>query len=540
MNDDLKILRDKVSRWMIPFLWVHVLLAGMASINAGNGWIWPCSLAGAVAVIATCAWWVSPSSSSTRLTIAVAAISMVSIILAAAHGGRYQLDIHMYYFAMLAILAAYCDWKVIFLAAAVTAVHHLTLNFIAPALIFPNGSDLARVVLHAVVLIMEAGALAWFTHRLFALSAKNVAAVLASAHAAAALEDATSKERLILAAQVEVEREQSENDRAAVFEQLQTVVKEMSLGLDKLAKGNLRFRLVEWFPIDFKGLRMDYNQAMDAIQATMAGIIANTKNIQSGAEEITKASDDLSRRTEHQAASLEQTAAALDEITATVRKTSEGAIAAHEAVREVKLNAERSGMVASQTVSAMSSVEVSSKQISNIIGVIDEIAFQTNLLALNAGIEAARAGDAGRGFAVVATEVRALAQRSAGAAKEIKALISASGEQVATGVRLVGETGESLARIVPQVDRLTMLVSEIAASAREQSTGLAEVNIAVNQMDQVTQQNAAMVEETTAASHSLAQEAAELGSRVNLFEAGEATAEKQQNVAMSDRLKVVA
>ena len=324
----------------------------------------------------------------------------------------------------------------------------------------------------------------------------------------------------------EAERRKTEAAREAALAQLNAVVKEMSAGLDNLAKGNLKFRLLEWFPFDFKGLRMDYNQAMDAIEVTIAGIVENTENIQSGAREITQASDDLSRRTEQQAATLEQTAAALDQITETVRKTAEGADEAHRLVTDSKAVAENSGGVVHETITAMSDIETSSKQIGNIIGVIDEIAFQTNLLALNAGIEAARAGEAGRGFAVVATEVRALAQRSTTAAKEIKDLISASGAQVENGVKLVGETGKALGLIVTQVERLNAVVSEIAASAREQATGLAEVNTAVNQMDQVTQQNAAMVEETTAASHSLAHQAGALAQLASIFQVGLAPGDK--------------
>jgi methyl-accepting chemotaxis protein len=322
----------------------------------------------------------------------------------------------------------------------------------------------------------------------------------------------------------EQERERQAAERAAAAKQQEFVVHSVATGLEKLSGGDLLFRLTEAFSADYEKLRGDFNAAMEKLQVTMQAIATNTQGVRSGAEEITQASDDLSRRTEQQAASLEETAAALDEITATVRRTAEVANEARDLVSTSKTDAERSGEVVRQTVGAMDGIETSSKQIANIIGVIDEIAFQTNLLALNAGVEAARAGDAGRGFAVVATEVRALAQRSADAAKEIKTLISASTQQVDTGVKLVSETGQALGRIVAQVSQLNGLVVELAASAKEQSTGLGEVNAAVNQMDQVTQQNAAMVEQSTAASHSLSGEAQELARLIGQFNIGESIA----------------
>jgi methyl-accepting chemotaxis protein len=242
------------------------------------------------------------------------------------------------------------------------------------------------------------------------------------------------------AAAAEVERARVEAIRTEEAAQQATVVDGLANGLVRLSDGDLTFRLEQEFAADYEKLRRDYNAAMAQLQATMTTIAANTAGIRSGTGEIAQASDDLSRRTEQQAASLEQTAAALDEITATVRKTAEGAKQAREVVSRTKMDAEHSGEVMRQAVTAMASIETSSQQISLIVGVIDEIAFQTNLLALNAGVEAARAGDAGRGFAVVASEVRALAQRSAEAAKEIKALISASTQQVGSGVKLVGES----------------------------------------------------------------------------------------------------
>ncbi|MDR3512107.1 MAG: methyl-accepting chemotaxis protein [Caulobacteraceae bacterium] len=302
------------------------------------------------------------------------------------------------------------------------------------------------------------------------------------------------------------------------------VVASVGEGMASLAAGDLTYRMSAAVPAEYAQLQSNFNAAMETLQQTMTVVSANTHGISSGSDEIAHASDDLSRRTEQQAASLEETAAALDEITATVRKTAAGARQASDVVAQAKDEAERSGAVVSQAVEAMAQIESSSQQISQIIGVIDEIAFQTNLLALNAGVEAARAGDAGRGFAVVASEVRALAQRSADAAKQIKALISASSQQVGQGVSLVGRTGEALASIVGKVGEIDALVSGIAASAQEQATGLNQVNVAVNQMDQVVQQNAAMVEESTAATHALKGETEELARLITRFKVAQQVA----------------
>jgi methyl-accepting chemotaxis protein len=301
----------------------------------------------------------------------------------------------------------------------------------------------------------------------------------------------------------------------------EAVMAAVGAALDALAAGDLTYRIGDGMPAAYAKLRENFNGAMERLQGTMVGIARNTEAVRDSANDITQASDDLSRRTEEQAASLEETAATIQEIAGTVRRTAERAVEARQLVATATADAALAGKVAGETVGAMGAIESSAKQIGNIIGVIDEIAFQTNLLALNAGVEAARAGEAGRGFAVVATEVRALAQRSAEAAKEIKALITGSGRQVENGVKLVGETGGALARIADQVARLNQLIGDISASAQDQANGLNEVTTAVTQMDQVTQQNAAMVEETTAASHSLAREADELARLFGQFRIGE-------------------
>ncbi len=306
-------------------------------------------------------------------------------------------------------------------------------------------------------------------------------------------------------------------ERAERAKSLAMVVDALGTGLEQLAKGELAFRLRQGFDPAYEKLRVDFNGAMGKLQDTMRTITGSANSIRMSTGEIGQASNDLSRRTEQQAASLEETAAALDEITATVRKSADGARETLGVVTTSKTEAERSGQIVSDAVAAMGEIEHSSTQISNIIGVIDEIAFQTNLLALNAGVEAARAGEAGRGFAVVASEVRALAQRSAEAAKEIKTLISTSSAQVEHGVALVGRTGEALKRIIDQVAQIDRLTAEIAASAAEQATGLNQVNSAVNSMDQVTQQNAAMVEQSTAATHTLRREVEDLFTMIAQF-----------------------
>lgn len=318
-------------------------------------------------------------------------------------------------------------------------------------------------------------------------------------------------------AAVEAERARNGAEKAREAEEDHIAIDNLATGLATLADGDLTYRIDVCFAPKTQKLKDDFNRTADQLQDAMVAITNAIEGMRGGAGEITQAADDLSRRTEQQAASLAQTAAALDQITAAVKTTAGNAVQASGATEQARSNAKNSGEVVSEAISAMAEIEKSSRQIGQIIGVIDEIAFQTNLLALNAGVEAARAGEAGKGFAVVAQEVRELAQRSAAAAKEIKALISTSGQQVGHGVELVGQAGQSLEKIVAQVAEISGLMSEIAGSAREQSNGLGEVNIAVNEMDQVTQQNAAMVEQSTAASRSLAQKAEELRHLVGRF-----------------------
>jgi methyl-accepting chemotaxis protein len=294
----------------------------------------------------------------------------------------------------------------------------------------------------------------------------------------------------------------------------------LAKGMQELSHGNLDQSISSEFPQNLESLRHDFNDSIERLRSAMKEVGENAQSIGSSSIQIRSAADSLAQRTAQQAASVEETAAALEEISTAVVDSTRRAEDAGKLVSRTKQGAERSGDVVRNAIIAMGEIENSSKEISSIIGVIDDIAFQTNLLALNAGVEAARAGDAGKGFAVVAQEVRELAQRSAHAAKAIKTLINTSSEQVKKGVSLVGETGTSLGEIVSQVQEIDLNVSAIVLSSREQAVGLKEINEAVVTLDQGTQQNAAMVEESTAASHALATEVESLNRLLATFRTG--------------------
>ena len=288
-------------------------------------------------------------------------------------------------------------------------------------------------------------------------------------------------------------------------------------GLSALARRDLRARLTTPFASTFDKLRTDFNEAVENLEGAMGAVVDLAANVEGSSDEIASGVTDLSKRSESQAASLEQSAAALSQVTKTVGVTTRNVHRVNEVVGQAGQDSRKAGEVVSQAVEAMARIEGSSKEIGAIIGVIDEIAFQTNLLALNAGVEAARAGDAGRGFAVVASEVRALAQRSAEAAKQIKTLISASGASVKDGVGLVRQTGDALGAIVAKVSKINGLIADIAAATEDQSRSLDEVNIAVGQMDRETQQNAAMAEQSNAAVQSMRDQVQRLNETMTQF-----------------------
>ncbi|MCD7109294.1 PAS domain-containing methyl-accepting chemotaxis protein [Rhizobium sp. DKSPLA3] len=312
-------------------------------------------------------------------------------------------------------------------------------------------------------------------------------------------------------------------------------VEELGAALERLSQCNIRMSLDEPFVGEFERLRLDFNTSIAEFQKTLTNVLSQTSALNDSSQEMRQAAEQLAERSQQQAAALEQTSAALDEVTATVNSSTENTQETRTLVQNARVSTGASAAVVEETVTAMQRIEQASREISQIIGVIDEIAFQTNLLALNAGVEAARAGEAGKGFAVVAQEVRELAQRSAKAAKEIKVLITNSGKEVMEGVRLVGKTGAALQEIDVFVRRIDQNVDAIATAAKEQSVGLREINKAVNDLDRMTQENAAMSERTTDISRALADGADSLAALVSLFKLNRRTVPRGPDISDQSR-----
>lgn len=492
-----------------------------------------------------------------RILVALGLVGQAICITAALSGHPWQVDSHMIFFAVLAVCMVMSEPIVILAAAGLIAVHHLSLSLALPTLVYPSydlASNLQRTVLHGAVVVVEAAVL-WIALRQrnkayqdslakgreLQISADETRAALAKAETArleteAALQAAETAQQAALEARksaeketenaIEADRNARETEKAArdrrdkIEAEQNRVVDALRQALKALSTGDLSQTIEDPLPEKYEDLRHDFNNALSALRDAMALVDQNAETIVEDVNSIEAAADTLAKRTEAQAATLEETTAAISQIATNSGNAAQSAKQANDAVTRAKSKAGSSDAVVKDAVSAMAEIEGSSGQIAQIVGVIDDIAFQTNLLALNAGVEAARAGDKGRGFSVVASEVRELAQRSSEAAREIGELIASSGKQVATGVELVSNAGTALQSINAAVEEISEFVAVIAAAAEEQSLSISESNDAMRQLEDVTQQNAAMFEETNAVTQSLAEQAENLKQAMARFSFG--------------------
>ena len=513
----LSALRQRASVLVISMIWLSVaLVAARAIWNSEASLIVMIGGALLLAGAATATWMADRTGPATRIATGAAQAGLVALLVYGFTGSALQIDIHMYFFAALAISAAWIDWRPIVAFTGVTAVHHLALYVVLPAAVFPGEATLSRVALHAVILVVEAGILLQMTQRMANAFAEAERA-LADAEQSRDAADRSNRDAENARSSAEIERVEHERAKAAEAETVRSVVDTIAASLKSMAEGDLSIRIGAPFPGDLDRLRTDLNATLDMLSATLGEVNENVAAIRNNTNELDTAANDLSRRTETQAASLEETSAALEQMASTVQETSKKARIVAGRSNEARETTERSGVVVRDAVAAMDRIETVSHEISQIISVIDEIAFQTNLLALNAGVEAARAGEAGSGFAVVAQEVRELAQRSAAAAKEISALINKSSSEVSSGVDLVKATGEALETISGYVSEINNSIQGIATASNQEATGLQEISKAVAQMDEVTQRNAAMAEETNAVVHQLNTQAVGLAGLIARF-----------------------
>jgi len=513
----LQKLRSAFGQGIIGLLWVNVLLVALASYSVAHvSVIAATGSAILVALAATVTWLSDRTGPVTRIVTSMAMAALVALMVYAYSGHRYQVDIHMYFFAMLAVCAGWCDWRAIVAFAGVTAVHHLLLNFVLPAAVFPGGTDFLRVVLHAVIVVVQSAVLIWIVLNLQQALEKSETAAALAENAREETERAAQKARQETERAAEEQRRSMDEQRRSAEEQTQ-VVKALKVGLGRLSSGDLTFRLTDDFPRAYQEIKEEFNLSITRLRETLQTLSESTREVSSASTEISASTTDLSQRAEEQAASLQRTSSSLEKVSVVVKRNAASAQQASASAVSAREIADRNGEVVAKAVEAMGRIKESSTKISDIIGVIDEIARQTNLLALNAAVEAARAGEAGRGFAVVAAEVRSLAQRSAQAAKDIKQLIAHSADQVRDGVDLVNTAGTALFDIVTSIKAVADIVSDIAAASAEQASGLEQVNEALAQMDTVTNQNTAMVEENAATARALDEQARAMDERVSFF-----------------------
>ncbi len=474
------------------------------------------------------------------LGAATALMGQAIAFTAAFQGHSWQVDTHMLFFALLACLIMLRSIRAILLGTVITAVHHLSLSVFMPALVFPGGElieNLGRTTLHAVIVLMETAVLVITVLILRRLDAEaqqrnaslertveeansareeaesarkaaedtKMQAETAKARAEELLQEARDAERLRLDAETEratlqLEAEQAAQNTAIEQSQLADCLRR---SMQSLKDGDLTTRIGQDLPASYRDIGLAFNEAIEALDALVGQVTAQSEDMQSQVQEIAAATADLATRTECQAQMLRESSEGLEELTRVVSQTEDTVHEADTSAQSANSSAKASEAIVSATSQAMEAIQSEAEEISQIVKVIDEIAFQTNLLALNAGVEAARAGDAGKGFAVVASEVRELAQRSSESATNIRSLIERSGQQVDAGSARIEETVEALSGVLSAVVEITAKTGKIAEGAQEQTAGISALNGKVAQLDTTTQQNAAMFEETSAACSNL-------------------------------------
>jgi methyl-accepting chemotaxis protein len=566
-KDSLAPLRAKIGTFLVGFLWLHVPIVLVKAWWLGSSSPMLMTIGTfAICAVVTFLWKVDRNGAAFRYGVAAGIMGVVSLILAGFAGHPWQIDVHMYFFAALAITSAMCDWRATLVATAAVAVHHLALNFIAPALVFPGGTDLARVILHAVILIAEASALVWMIVQIQNLiegADKTIARQTEEAVAAARAAESLAEERQASLKEAEnlvsmadglrgeldivitgvlagdfskrahldrfdgafLELAESTNQLVEGIDQATTDIARM---LEAMSAGDMSKRMTADYRGKFLDLKNNANRTAEQLADVVVQIRTATAEVDSAAAEITNGTNDLSNRTEQAASNVEETAASTEEMAATVKTNAANAKNANALADDANQTARKGSEIVEQAVMAMGGIQRSAEKITDIIAVIDEIAFQTNLLALNASVEAARAGEAGKGFAVVAQEVRQLAQRSAQAASDIKSLIQNSNGQVHEGVQLVNKAGEALGEIVGSIGKVTGIVREISSASQEQASGVQEINSAVNSMDEMIQQNSALVEQSTAAARALSDQAGKLNDLMTFFRIDNSGSQTQQ------------
>lgn len=431
-----------------------------------------------------------------RTTIGLTLPVFAALFLALARGSGWIIDMHMTFFAFLAVLAALADWRPVVAATAVTAIHHIALNFVAPLYVFPDGPDFERVLFHALVVLVEAGILI-----MLAIQLENLVVGLAKER-----NDRVEQERAAASQRERIAKEQKK------------VIEQLGDRLRQLASGTLSTRIESVFPAEYEEARSTLNQACEELEALVSTVAGAAKQVAEGSSELRAASDDLAIRTERQAAVVSDVNRTTNSLRDDLREGARMCEETRDATQRAKRNADKGLSTIDGAAQAMNRIKASSAKIEEIVTIIDAIAFQTNLLALNAGVEAARAGDAGRGFSVVAHEVRQLAQRSAESASSIKELISQSTAEVADGATRVNDMNEMLASLVKNFTDITGQIDGIAQQSERMLGGIVEISKAMSGLDGTMQQNAAMVEESNAASQELSARAGELAEIVSRFD----------------------